>query len=58
LQDLRATGVSILVAESKLAAARRIASRIYVMGKGRTIFGGTPEELQDRQDIRREFLEV
>ena len=58
LQDLRATGVSILVAESKLAAARRIASRIYVMGKGRTIFGGTPEELQERQDIRREFLEV
>jgi branched-chain amino acid transport system ATP-binding protein len=58
LQDLRSTGVSILVAESKLAAARRIASRIFVMGKGRTIFGGTPEELQDRQDIRREFLEV
>jgi len=58
LQDLRGTGVLILVAESKLAAARRIASRIYVMGKGRTVFDGTPAELQDRQDIRREFLEV
>jgi len=58
LQNLRAAGVSILVAESKLAPARRIASRIYVMGKGRTVFSGTPAELQDRQDIRREFLEV
>jgi branched-chain amino acid transport system ATP-binding protein len=58
LQDLRDTGVSILVAESKLAPARRIASRIYVMGKGRTVFDGTPAELQDRQDIRREFLEI
>jgi len=58
LQDLRNTGVSILVAESKLAPARRIASRIYVMGKGRTVFEGTPAELQDRQDIRREFLEI
>jgi branched-chain amino acid transport system ATP-binding protein len=57
-QDLRGTGVSILVAESKLAPARRIASRIYVMGKGRSVFNGTPAELQDRQDIRREFLEI
>jgi branched-chain amino acid transport system ATP-binding protein len=58
LQDLSATGVFILVAESKLGPARRIAQRIYVLGKGRTVFDGTPDELQDRQDIRREFLEV
>jgi branched-chain amino acid transport system ATP-binding protein len=58
LLNLRDAGVAILVAESKLAPARRIASRIYVMGKGRTVFEGTPDALQDRQDIRREFLEV
>jgi branched-chain amino acid transport system ATP-binding protein len=58
LLNLRDAGVAILVAESKLAPASRIASRIYVMGKGRTVFEGTPAALQDRQDIRREFLEV
>jgi len=28
------------------------------MGKGRTVFAGTAAQLQDRQDIRREYLEV
>jgi len=58
LKTLSEAGMSILVVESKLAVARRIAGRIYVMGKGRTVFDGTPDDLADRQDIRREFLEV
>jgi branched-chain amino acid transport system ATP-binding protein len=58
LRDLAAAGMAILVVESKLAVARRIAGRIAVMGKGRTVFQGTSAELEDRQDIRREFLEV
>jgi len=55
---LAAAGLCIVIAESKLAVARRIATRIHVMGKGRTVFAGTAAELQDRHDIRREFLEV
>jgi branched-chain amino acid transport system ATP-binding protein len=58
LRDLAAAGMAILVVESKLAVPRRVAGRITVMGKGRTVFHGTSAELQDRQDIRREFLEV
>jgi branched-chain amino acid transport system ATP-binding protein len=58
LRDLAAAGMAILVVESKLSVARRIAGRITVMGKGRTVFQGTSAELEDRQDIRREFLEV
>jgi len=58
LAALAAEGMSVLVVESKLAVARRIASRIYVMAKGRTVFHGTPEELQENHAIRREYLEV
>jgi branched-chain amino acid transport system ATP-binding protein len=55
---LAGAGLCIVIAESKLAVARRIATRIHVMGKGRTVFAGTAAQLQDRQDIRREYLEV
>ncbi len=48
----------VLVVESKLAVARRIAARITVMAKGRSVFHGTPADLQDRTDVRREYLEV
>jgi branched-chain amino acid transport system ATP-binding protein len=58
LLALAASGTSVLVVESKLAVARRIAARIYVMAKGKTVFDGTPGDLQDNHDIRREYLEV
>ena len=58
LAALAAQGLSVLVVESKLAVARRIASRIYVMAKGRTVFHGTPEDLQSDSAARREYLEV
>jgi len=57
-RDLAAAGMALLVVESKLAVARRIADRIIVMAKGRNVFDGTGAELQDRDDVRREFLEV
>jgi branched-chain amino acid transport system ATP-binding protein len=58
LAALAAGGMSVLVVESKLAVARRIAARIYVMAKGRTVFNGTPAELQQNHAVRREYLEV
>ena len=58
LAALAADGMSVLVVESKLAVARRIAGRIYVMAKGRTVFQGTPAELQENNTVRREYLEV
>jgi branched-chain amino acid transport system ATP-binding protein len=58
LLALAASGTSVLVVESKLAVASRIAARIYVMAKGKTVFHGTPVDLRDNHDIRREYLEV
>ncbi|HXY22707.1 MAG TPA: ABC transporter ATP-binding protein [Burkholderiaceae bacterium] len=58
LQNLRARGVAVLLVEQKLQIALRISQRLYVMGHGRIVFEGTPEELRARDDVRREWLEV
>lgn len=51
-------GISILLVEQKLAIALRISTRLYVMGHGRIVFEGAPEELTAHIAIRKEWLEV
>jgi branched-chain amino acid transport system ATP-binding protein len=58
LRTLALSGVAVLVVESKLAVARRIADRISVMSKGETVFHGTQLELNAAAGIRRQYLEV
>lgn len=58
LEEIARRGVSILLVEQKLAIALRISHRVYVMGHGRIVFEGTPAELEARDDIRKEWLEV
>ncbi len=58
LKALAASGIAVLVVESKLAVARRIADRITVMAKGETVFDGTPDALEASRDVRRQYLEV
>jgi branched-chain amino acid transport system ATP-binding protein len=58
LQDLRSRQVAVLLVEQKLQIALRISQRIYVMGHGRVVFEGSPNELKAREDVRREWLEV
>ncbi len=58
LQQIAAGGVGILVVEQKLDIALRIASRVYVMGRGRVVFEGTPAALLAAEAVRREWLEV
>jgi branched-chain amino acid transport system ATP-binding protein len=58
LRQLADEGTAILVAESKLAVARRIADRISVIGKGKTVFHGSPEQLEESVGVRRQYLEV
>jgi branched-chain amino acid transport system ATP-binding protein len=58
LEQIAARGVSILLVEQKLTIALRISRRLYVMGHGRIVFEGTPEELKARADVRKEWLEV
>ncbi len=58
LKALAESGIAVLVVESKLAVARRIADRITVMSKGETVFDGTPAALAASAEIRRQYLEV
>jgi branched-chain amino acid transport system ATP-binding protein len=51
-------GVSILLVEQKLSIALRISHRVYVMGHGRIVFEGTPDELRANDHVRKDWLEV
>lgn len=58
LQEIAKRGIATLLVEQKLAIAMDIAHRVYVMGHGQVVFEGTPQELRDREDVRKEWLEV
>jgi branched-chain amino acid transport system ATP-binding protein len=44
VMKIKAMGISILMAESHLAAATRIGDRLYAIDRGEIIFHGTPKE--------------
>jgi branched-chain amino acid transport system ATP-binding protein len=58
LLDVQRQGVAVVLVEQKLTVALKYSSRLFVMGHGRIVFQGTPDELQARPDVRREWLEV
>jgi branched-chain amino acid transport system ATP-binding protein len=58
LKELKNRGVAVLLVEQKLAIALEISQRVYVMGHGQMVFEGTPTELRENTQIRREWLEV
>ena len=54
LQEIAKRGVATLLVEQKLSIAMDIAHRVYVMGHGKVVFEGTPDELRNREDVRKE----
>ena len=58
LEEIARRGIATLLVEQKLAIAMDIAHRVYVMGHGKVVFEGTPDELRAREDVRKEWLEV
>ncbi|MEL7098441.1 MAG: ABC transporter ATP-binding protein [Pseudomonadota bacterium] len=58
LKEIAKRGIATLLVEQKLSIALDIADRVYVMGHGQVVFEGTPAELKDRDDVRKEWLEV
>jgi branched-chain amino acid transport system ATP-binding protein len=58
IAEIAKTGVAILLVEQKLSIALRIANRVYVMGHGEIVWSGTPADFRDREDVRKEWLEV
>ena len=58
LIEIAQRGVSILLVEQKLTIALNVSRRIYVMGHGRVVFEGTPDDLRSNEGVRKEWLEV
>ena len=58
LKEIVSRGLSIVLIEQKLAIAMEISRRVFVMGHGKLVFEGTPDELRSNDKIRQEWLEV
>ena len=58
LSELRRRGISVLLVEQKLTIALAVADRCLVMGHGRVVFEGTPDDLRANATTRKEWLEV
>ncbi len=58
LVEIAQRGVAILLVEQKLTIALTISRRVYVMGHGRVVFEGTPDDLRRNEAVRKEWLEV
>lgn len=58
IAEIARRGVAILLVEQKLSIALDISHRVYVMGHGRIVFEGTPDQLRANEAVRSEWLEV
>ena len=58
LKELKKRGISVLLIEQKLTIAMDISDRCLVMGHGSIVFEGTPDDLRQDIDVRKEWLEV
>ncbi len=54
---LRQSGVAVLLVEQNLPLALSLADRVLVMGRGQIVFEGTPQALQNQQNLQKEWLE-
>ena len=58
IAEIARRGVAILLVEQKLSIAMRISHRVYVMGHGKIVFEGSPDDLKANAAVRKEWLEV
>ncbi|MGH7418569.1 MAG: ABC transporter ATP-binding protein [Candidatus Rokuibacteriota bacterium] len=58
LKEIAQRGVALLLVEQKLTIALTISGRVFVMGHGRVVFEGTPDDLRRHEAVRKEWLEV
>jgi branched-chain amino acid transport system ATP-binding protein len=58
IRDMHQKGVSVVLVEQKLAIALKVSSRVCVMGHGRVVFEGTPQQLAADEKLLAEWLAV
>ncbi|MDR5694284.1 MAG: ABC transporter ATP-binding protein [Armatimonadota bacterium] len=58
IEEIRAAGVTILLADQNMHFCRRLADRGYVIDKGSARFEGTMEEIWRNEEVIRQYLSV
>ncbi len=58
IRKIAERGTAVLLVEQKLTIALHVSRRLYVMGRGRIVFEGSPRELEANRAVRQEWLEV
>lgn len=56
IQQINASGVTVLLAEQNAYSALRIAHRAYVLERGRIVMEGLPEQLLHDEGIRKAYI--
>ncbi len=56
--ELKATGLSIVLAEQNLGFVMALADRVYILEKGEVRYTGTPDDLRADQSIVRQYLTI
>ena len=51
VKQIKAMGVSLLIAESNLMTASRVADRLYAIDRGEIIFQGDPRSAFDNEEV-------
>ena len=55
-KDSQEGGFAILLAKQNLPLALSVANSVYMINKGMGVFQGTPETLQNNEEVNREYL--
>ncbi len=58
IRDIHRRGVSVVLVEQKLTIALKVSTHVCVMGHGRIVFRGTPDELTNNPQLLKEWLAV
>ena len=58
IQQLKQSGLSILLAEQNLPLALSVADYVYVLAKGTVVFESTPDALENNEQVKKEYLAI
>jgi len=58
IQQLKTSGLSILLVEQKLPFALGVADSVCVMGKGKIVYKSSPQDLKKNKEIKSQYLGV
>jgi branched-chain amino acid transport system ATP-binding protein len=53
VQKIKAMGISLLIAESNIMTAAKVAERLYVIDRGQILFEGNPQHAFENAEVMR-----